>query len=298
MTFAAARLDFADGACWNIVADHPEASAFVERLKDMMQLSSPNGRDQHIFVKVQNDCEPKFEEAYLTHALKAFMIRPFADDPWDEGRRNLKKSISCTLCLEDGESSTPLQLMQFSSLFVLDAITRGGMLLHGALIARNGMGVILAGPGGVGKTTACNRLPETWHTLSDDTALIVRDDVNQYWAHPWPTWSRILLEGVRERWDVGRSISLKAICFLSQSSEPDLVLLGEGEMACLGMEAIEQASRPITRGLGGESLQKLNALHFKNICQLVKAVPGCRLNLDLKSPFYEWIEDRFIKTET
>ena len=67
-----------------------------------------------------------------------------------------------------------LQLMRVSQIVANASEEKGGLLVHGALVEWNGTGVILAGPGGVGKTTASKRLPSTWRSLSDDTALIVK----------------------------------------------------------------------------------------------------------------------------
>jgi SynChlorMet cassette protein ScmC len=291
MTSTAARLDLADGACWNIVAENPGANDLVEKLMDVMQLSSPIGTGRHILVRVQNSNDPGCEEAHPAQPLQLLFIQAMADYPWDEECSYLKNSISCILYQEDEKAPDPLLLMQFSSLFVLDAVTRGGLLLHGALIERDGMGIILAGPGGIGKTTACSRLPETWRTLSDDATLIVRDNSGDYWAHPWPTWSRFLEEQDGGSWDVGKAVAVKAICFLYQSPELELIPLGEGEKVCMGLESIEQASRILTRALDQENSRKLWEIYFRNICQMAKTVPGYRINLDRESPFWECFND-------
>ena len=46
-----------------------------------------------------------------------------------------------------------------------EAIRAGGLLLHGALVERQGAGVILVGRSGAGKTTCCRRLPSGWQVL-------------------------------------------------------------------------------------------------------------------------------------
>lgn len=82
-----------------------------------------------------------------------------------------------------------------ASVIVLDVENRGGLLLHGALAECKRQGVILAGPGTVGKTTASRRLRLPWHSLSDDATLVVRDRAGRFGAHPWPTWSRFMFGG-------------------------------------------------------------------------------------------------------
>ena len=49
-----------------------------------------------------------------------------------------------------------------------DAQTRGEVLLHGALAEKDGIGVILAAPGGTGKTTASDRLLAPWRSRCDE----------------------------------------------------------------------------------------------------------------------------------
>lgn len=291
-------ITLADGMCWKIIADKPETESFVERLANVMMLRVSNFDGCQFLVKVRDRCNLGSTNSSWEDTRNSSFARLLSEYPWQGDPLQRGKSISYYFPQEDGNNTSMLPIMQLSSLIALDAMSRGGMLVHGALIVRDGMGVILAGPSGVGKTTACSRLPDTWRSLSDDTTLIVRDPSGDYWAHPWPTWSRFFFGGEGGSWDVGTSVQLKAICFLSQSSELDLVLLGEGEMACLSMDTVEQACIPITREISGEDLQKLNTLLFKNICQMVKTVSGCRLNLDLISPFYEWIEDRFLRTES
>ena len=278
-------LNLADGASWNIVAENPEAESFVERLAEVMRLGSPNGKGRELLVQVQNGRGSKCENGPLVESLNLLFIEALADYPWDEECRQLKQTISCSFHQDSDETLETLHLIQFSSVFALDAVTRGGMLVHGALIERDGMGVILAGPGGVGKTTACSRLPETWTAHSDDTTLIVRDGMGKYWAHPWPTWSRFLMENVGGSWDVGTGVLVRAICFISQSSELELIPLGAGEMVCLGMESVEQSSRALARNLDAQSLRVLRNIYFRNICQMAKTVSGYHLHLDLVAPF-------------
>ncbi|MGE0492520.1 MAG: hypothetical protein AB7S38_25115 [Vulcanimicrobiota bacterium] len=48
--------------------------------------------------------------------------------------------------------------------------------LHGALVAKNGRGVLLYGPGGIGKTTTALRMVEAgWQLLADDSPIFFLD---------------------------------------------------------------------------------------------------------------------------
>ena len=65
----------------------------------------------------------------------------------------------CAVISDESHEMLAFQLMHLSLVICRDAQHRGGVLLHGALAGWNGNGVILAGPGGRGKTTASRRLP-------------------------------------------------------------------------------------------------------------------------------------------
>jgi SynChlorMet cassette protein ScmC len=103
------------------------------------------------------------------------------------------------------------------------AQSRGGLLLHGAFATQTSDGILLAGPGSVGKRTASRRLPPPWRALCDDTSLVIRGPQGSYWAHPWPTWSRFFHQGIDPppggSWDVQQAVPLRAIFFLSQAPD-------------------------------------------------------------------------------
>ncbi len=113
-----------------------------------------------------------------------------------------------------GPFSTPkkmaFQLTRISKIVANYSEKNGGLLVHGALAEWNGQGVILAGPGGVGKTTASKRLPRPWRSLSDDNTLIVKSPDGSYWAHPWPTWSQYRQGKMSGSWDVQTAVQARS----------------------------------------------------------------------------------------
>jgi hypothetical protein len=171
----------------------------------------------------------------------------------------------------------------------LDVQSRKGLLIHGALAEREGgLGAILTGPSGVGKTTASERIQPPWRSLSDDLTLVTCDSLGEYWAHPWPTWSRFDEGGPGGCWDVGYAIPLKALFFLSQAREDNFKLLGPGQATCMLLETAEQALYRLSwldDDLSAHRLQR-----FENACIMVKAVPCFVLYLSLTGTFWEQMD--------
>jgi SynChlorMet cassette protein ScmC len=183
-----------------------------------------------------------------------------------------------------------VQLMHLSMVICLDAQCRGGVLLHGALAGWNGNGVILAGPGGRGKTTASKRLPRHWQSFCDDTTLVVCDNKGAYWAHPWPTWSDFMFGGTGGTWDVQHAVPLKGIFFLDQAQREQIESLGAGHATCLLTESSEQASRIISHYMEKDELRKHRQMCFDNICALAQTIPSYVLHLGRDGAFWKEIE--------
>ncbi|HEX7523762.1 MAG TPA: hypothetical protein VF357_06145, partial [Candidatus Deferrimicrobium sp.] len=63
-------------------------------------------------------------------------------------------TVRCVLPSSGLDDQLYIQLMLLSGVIARDAQVRGGILLHGALAERDGVGAVLAASGGTGKTTA------------------------------------------------------------------------------------------------------------------------------------------------
>lgn len=183
-----------------------------------------------------------------------------------------------------------VNLVRLSLIFAREAQTRGGVLIHGALAERNGVGVILAAPGGTGKTTASNRLPTPWRSLCDDTTLLVRDPHGGYWAHPWPTWSRFLDGGPGGTWDVQSAVPVKGIFFLTQAVENRAERVGSGQAVSLLAECVRQASMFMPMGLFKEEVRALYLERFNNLCGVARVIPAYILRISLTGAFWREIE--------
>ena len=117
-------LVLADGSEWLFVGEDTSALAIIYKLGMILQLESLMGLSCKISIGTpkKKDCKPSAEESLLLY-------------------------------------DTFVQMMK---IIHRDVLARDGLFLHGALAERNGFGVILAGPSGVGKTTASVRLPSPW----------------------------------------------------------------------------------------------------------------------------------------
>jgi len=198
--------------------------------------------------------------------------------------------VVCILKPCDAWGGPYINLVRLSLVFAREAQARGGVLIHGAVAEKDGMGVILAAPGGRGKTTASNRLPASWRSLCDDVTLVVRDPQGNYWAHPWPTWSRFLDKGPGGTWDVQGAVPVKGIFFLSQAVEDLVERVGPGHAVSLLVESVRQATMFMPLGLLKEEIRALHLEWFNNLCALVRVVPTHLLRISLTGAFWQEIE--------
>jgi SynChlorMet cassette protein ScmC len=274
------NLVLADGSHWKIAAGDEEAAAIVSQLGCAMQLGmtpgaiNPSHQGHLCRLLVQVDAHMSVAENYVPLASKNDGV--------------LVVRILKSLC--DNWGCSYLNLVRLSLIFAREAQARGGVLIHGALAERDGVGVILAAPGGTGKTTASNRLPAPWRSLCDDTTLVVRDPQGKYWAHPWPTWSRILDKGFVGTWDVQNAVPVKGIFFLTQAVEDRAERVGPGQAVSLLAECVGQVSTLMASGLSKKELRTLHLERFNNLCALARVVPAHVLHISLTGVFWQEIE--------
>jgi hypothetical protein len=272
------NLVLADGSHWEIAAGDEEAASIVSQLGDAMQLRMTTGAIEpphhgnlcRLFVQV--DAHTSVEDRYAP--------LPPEDDGFSV----------CVLRPCNHSEGLYIQLMQLSLVIAREAQARGGVLIHGALAERDGIGVILAAPGGTGKTTASNRLSAPWRSLCDDTTLMVRDPQGSYWAHPWPTWSRFLDRGPGGTWDVQSAVPVKGIFVLAQAVEDRVERVGPGHAVSLLLEGVRQASMFMPPGRFKEETRALHLERFNNLCALARVVPTHELHISLTGAFWQKIE--------
>lgn len=197
---------------------------------------------------------------------------------------------TCLLPPYENAEDLAQQLLFLSVIIGRQAEEDGGLLLHGALLEWQGNGIILAGPSGVGKSTACTRLPDSWQCLCDDKTLIAMDDCGCYCAHPWPTWSRFMFGGPGGSWDVQKAVPLRAIFMLSQEETDLAEKLGAGHAVPLLVEVAKQGIWPVLDSMELDQVRAFRLKRFDTICTLVKIIPCYHLKLSRTGEFWREIE--------
>jgi SynChlorMet cassette protein ScmC len=169
-------------------------------------------------------------------------------------------------------------------------VCRGGLPLHTALVERYGRGVLLVGRSGVGKSTACRRLPPGWKVLGDDLALAVRASGGGFSVHPLPTWS-VVGTGARERsWDINQAVPLSAIFFLTQAAKDQVSLAGRAVASVILADAAEMIFNSVRASTHAFETSSLKGDIFANAAAMANAVPSYVLRLTLHGRFWEKID--------
>jgi SynChlorMet cassette protein ScmC len=277
-----AGLNLADGNTWGIVAGDERAATIVSCLEDAMQLQHNDTPTYRLFVFTNGDGAYSISpHTRLGHPMVI---------PGDLLTSDSENTFTCFVPPARNKDIMANQLLRLSLYFVRETQRCGGFLLHGALAERDGWAVILAGPGGAGKTTASRRLTSPWYSLSDDATLVVRGEDGAYWAHPWPTWSYFMSSGPGGTWDVSHAVPLKAIFFLQQEQQDRVEPVTPGQAVCLLVELTEHTSWSMAHGQGRDAARKLRLQRFNNICSLAKLITCYSLHMSLDGAFWEAIE--------
>lgn len=291
---AVAVLVLADGSTWRIAGVDPIADVAIQRLSDIMRLPLDRGSEVDFLLWGSYSASGLPPEHWVAEAPSAgTLVRYVGERPASSLPLSMRLLRHGGLCGFQAPVSTTVLHIQLSILaqaIAREAQERGGLLLHGALAELGGKGIVLAGPSGVGKTTASRRLPPPWAARSDDSVLVVRDAGGRYWAHPWPTWSRFFFaHDVHDSWDVADAVPLAALCFLRQSATDSLMPLGRGPTATLLVHSGEQAAlRMPYASVEDRMAKRIERLDIA--CALAGSVPAYALDISLIGEFWRLLE--------
>jgi SynChlorMet cassette protein ScmC len=265
------QLTLADGQQWLLCPTDPEAAEAIQRLRTVMNLKNGDtGRE--LFVSVRD-------------GIRMPLCLP--DD---------RSPVICQIPPGENDAMKVIQMTDIARTIALWAIPQGGLLIHGALVEKDGYGVILAGPGGVGKSTASGRIPLPWHALCDDATLVVRNGEGQYCAHPWPTWSRFYDNGPGGAWDVEKAVPLRAIFFLNQAPDDSAGPLAVPEATAYLVESVHQVMGPPVPGYCDPvDSPGLCSGELSAVTALVRSIPVHILRISLTGQFWTEVE-RMLET--
>ena len=279
MPTTAIALTFGDGRTWRIEACSAAGDAVVAGLAAIMRTSllppSPAAPGDRC-VRIEADGEVRrLVGGTLFGANEGLEGRPRVRLPVDRQLTDLR-----------------LHAMQLQ---VAHSLTEwmehdGALLLHAALIERDGTGVALAAPGGAGKTTAARRTSLPWKAVCDDAVLVLQREAGDFCAHPWPTWSR-LTEGAQESWLVAAATRLGAVAFLQRGDSLGLQPVGAGHAAVKLDCSAEQLAGACWPELPEAAQRAARARRFDAACRLAAEVPCYVLTSGLEDDYWTSLDD-------
>ncbi len=287
-----ARLSLGSGLCFGFHAYDEESALILNHLSKTMRMTPDDliKPDTTVQIKKGTDDAGRFPFVMRimgSRCLHAGVIDSLPDSQEEEPSGEVVPvCIDNTVCSGD---TAFYYLWQLSLPIVHSVEIHGGLLLHGALVARDGHGIILAGPSEAGKTTASARIPHPWQTLSDDCALLIKTG-DGYMAHPWPTWSRFICNQGGGAWEVEKAVALRGIFFLRKSENDGIEGIELAQAACMLIESAEQASAPPDWVERIEDIRTLRTRRLDNLCSLAQRIPSFLLSVSMSGRFWELIE--------
>jgi SynChlorMet cassette protein ScmC len=275
------RLSLADGEKW-VLTGHPDLLPWLDQLASIMQLE-----------KGCVDGCPRIHFCPMGGAPASTPESPW--NGWDHQSLRLwfhdrKLEVLCEVNNSEGHETEIMNMWYALHPIYWGAIRSRGQPFHAALTERGGKGIILAAPGGTGKSTCCRRLPQSWKPLCDDEVLVLRDDSGGYRAHPFPTWSDYLWYRAKNTWNIEYHLPLQAVFFLSHAESDVCEPLGEARAAACINDSAAQVCRKYWQRKEGELRRAFTGRVFANACELAKAVPAFKLGISLNGRFWEEME--------
>ena len=267
------QLALANGQKWVIVPTQRTA-AWVEEWARILRLKKTDSKEGASVIIVCNRPRKQKKSGNYINSQKwgAPDIVDIDCEIWERGNDELKY----------------MKMLQFFHVFYKRILDGGGFTCHGALVQRDGKGYILSGPGGIGKSTCCRRLPYPWIPLCDDEVLIVRHKQKGYCAHPLPTWSNYILQRNKLTWDVERYISVAGVFFLSKAHKDQVSPIGPGQ-AVVFLKYLD--TMLLTRTKVPEKVIRLRRKLVDNVCEFSKHVPAFGLSISRSGRFWKKMEE-------
>ena len=281
MTAEKFLLCLADFSSWEIAGGNDQGRFLAARLAGAMSLrSSPDAPR----IRPSTDANGNRTRSLLIKGEK----RPIR---WQRLPRERMGRIVCRVGPILDDEMSMVHLLNIGQLLAAYCEPLGGLLLHAALVCKGDDGVLLLGGSGSGKTTASRRIPAPWRACCDDYTLVVRDPQGDYWAHPWPTWSRFFQGGSGGSWQAGTAVRLRAIFFLQPGAAEGWANPVKRQPIVKIMESVEQATWSTTASLEKVRQRSVRLRRLGNAINLAKVVPCFQLRLTLAGKFWETMDE-------
>jgi SynChlorMet cassette protein ScmC len=273
-------LALADGSSWEISSGNSAGRILVLRLAAAMALQPLALRRSAQLIKTANTGRRTLVISGSSRNTKRKRL------PRERAGR-----IICRVGPSTGDELLMAHTLYISQLIASFCEKTGGLLMHAALVCKGRNGIALLGGSGSGKTTASRRIPAPWRACCDDFTLVVPDVNGQYWAHPWPTWSRFFQGGPGGSWPVRDAIPLRAIFFLQPGTTDGWAAAAARQPVVKTLAAVEQAMRLITLQLEKPQQRAVRLRRLENAIALTQAIPAFQLRLTLTGQFWQTMEN-------
>jgi len=288
-------LTLGDGTVWSFIPTNEYLRFWINqmsRLLNLEELSLPASRK---IIFTTDKLQKNNIDDIIFYFSKFYPELPKKN--WCIKERGIVKYIthynsSFVICDIGSEYSTVNNLIRIERFFNLiyeHTIQFGGFPVHGALLKKDGIGIIIGAPGGTGKSTCCKRMPEPWYALCDDLSLIVMEKSNIYRVHPLPTW-KDSLKGIKTTWNIKENLPLKAIFLLEQADKDRVVpvkkSLGALRLTHLALQICQASWKYLNSG----EIREIRENLFSNAWELTSTVPCYTLCCSRTGKFWEEIE--------
>lgn len=284
MTTTAYHLELKNGQQWILEAD-PDLEDWLQRFASILMIrkaASDHNIPSWRFCVKKREVQDYREEDWISS--RSYWLSIYAKTDGTD----LVTEIA-PYSREDPEEDVIRMMLAIQSLY-LAVWPRGGIPVHAAMLEKNGQAILIAAPGGTGKSTCARRIPPPWSAPCDDSVLLLPHN-GEYYAHPLPTWSDHLIRKDYDRtWDVGHAVPVTGLWFLEHGEEDGTSPLGKGEAASRLYQSAVQISGPCVRKPENEELYTdWHTALFHRCCDAVTHLSCGMLRVTLTGKFWEYL---------
>lgn len=281
-------LRLCNGAEWRICSSESMAG-WVEEYAGIMGLEKAEGLSEPFCFFYDGRTEDTIPESIrkITRNYKWRKIKYHKSEYYTSAET---ESILYAILNETTEEDRIYNMWFSLHPFYYHFIRRRIFPMHAGLAERNGKGILIAAPGGTGKSTCCRRLPKDWRVLSDDEVIIVLKLDNSPGAHPLPTWSNLIVGNARKSWASNDSVKVDAIFFIEPADIDEIIPLNQADSAALINQSATQIMRRAWDYWNSGVKRKMQGDVFAMACIMAASAKGYKLRVSLESKFWEEID--------